>query len=320
MNRRLALVIGIAIVVILTVGIVSMPLNVIPLITYGNPDLWEETNDVQLSEGDVLNVRDGDTLCAWLVDDPDTQHKPTDLLDEWTVTLRRADTDAWIENAGDSSKVGELYPSVVGESIRWWFNLESCLEGTFDYVVFWFAMIGDTEVEARGYSFAFAVVNEEPPVYDDAEFVTEPATQLNYTVGQLAAYATWKVHYDGAYTASVTVDGTEDWTESNIASTGDELIIYTVNTTVAGTQSIVLTITPDVADNPPLVSDTVTVTIAGDGNDDTDTTTTTTTTTDTTTTTPTTTTEPPPPEELEYLWVYLLIAIVVIAVVVKVAK
>jgi len=314
MNRRFALVLGIAAISVLIIGLYGglLSFGVLPLTNYGVPDLWEETKDVQMSAGDTLSVQDGDTLCAWLRDDTETQHKPTDL--DWTVTLRLADTDAWVEDGGDASKVGELYPSVVGDSIRWWFNLESCHEGTFDYVVFWFAMIGDTEVEARGYSFTFSIVNTEESVYDDAEFVTEPDTELNFAVGQLAAYATWKVRYDGGYTASVTVDGTEDWTESNKASTGDELIIYTVNTTVVGTQSIILTITPDVSGNPPLVSDTVMVTIAesnGNGDDDTDTT--------TTTTTDTTTTEPPPPEP-DYLWVYLLIGVVVIAIVIKVAK
>ncbi len=316
MNRRTILIIVIAATALLIIGYTALPLAMLPLTNYGDPVLYNETTDTLMSAGDVLNVQDGDTLVAWLVDDTATQHKPTDL--DWTVTLRRADTDAWIEDGGDASKVGELYPSVVGDSVRWWFNLESCLEGTFDYVVFWFAMIGDTEVDAGGYSQSFAVVNTAPPVYDDAVFVTEPADVMICAAGQLAVYATWKVDYDGSFTASVAVDGVEDWTQTYAVAAGDDLVMYPVNTDVEGTQSIVLTVIPSSGDNPLLVSEAVTVTVVAAS------TTTPTTTTDTETTTTDTGTAPttePDGEEMEFpvVWVVLGV-IIVIAIVVKVAK
>ena len=252
----------IALLALVVVGILvgGSLLAVLDVSYYGYPDLWEETNDVQMSAGDVLNVQDGDTLVAWLRDELSDQHKPTDL--DWDVTLRLASTDEWVEDGGDASKIGEFYPSVVGDSMRWWFDLQSCLEGTHEYRVYWFAMIGDTEVDVDGYSFVFAVVNTKEPVYEDAVFVTEPDTELSYTVGQSAAHVTWVVGYDGPFTVSVTVDGEEDWSGTYIASSADDWVIYTIDTSVAGTQSVVLTVTPDGVDRPLLVSDTVMVTIA----------------------------------------------------------
>jgi len=292
-NKQRALLLSVLVIGLMLGGVFLVQ---IPLSTYGYPDLWEETNNVQMSAGDILNVQDGDTLVAWLIDDTSDQHKPTDL--DWTVTLRLTSDDSWIEDGGDASKIGEVYPSVVGNNMRWWFNLESCLEGSFSYRVYWFAMIGDSEVDAGGYSFAFTVENTEAPVYNDAEFVTEPDTAISYAEGQLGTYATWKVNYDGAFTASVTVDGTEDWTETFDVSSGDDMVMYPVDTSVVGTQSIVLTITPDNADNLPLVSDTVIVTIEEA-------------TTDTGTTTPdtgTTTPDPEPDEPTTDWMVYSMIA------------
>ena len=291
-------VLGIMFVIVLLLGSSALFVT-FDVSKYGDPVLYKEGVDVPMIEGDVLNVQSGDTLIAWLVDDPDTQRKPTTL--DWTVTLRLDDGSSygqWVEDAYGQ----EVYPA-DSDNIRWYFNLESCLEGTFSYYVYWFAMIGNTELDVGGSSITFSVVNTEEPVYSDAVWVTEPDTELEFSVGQTPASIIWKIAYNGSFTANIKVDGTEVWTDDYGASSGDEIFVHTIDTSVVGTQSIILTITPDVADNPPLVSDTVLVTITGDdGNgddgDDGDSTTTTTTPTTPTTDTDTDDDEPEPIEDL----------------------
>jgi hypothetical protein len=132
--------------------------------------------------------------------------------------------------------------------------------------------------------------------YDDVVIVNTPV-DVSFNVDESPASVTWTFSYDGPCSADVTLNGTWDEGETYSASTDDQIVIYTVDTSVAGIYEIVFTVTPDTAGNP-VVSDTVMVTVVE--------------LTDTTTTTTTGEPPPPPPEEPDYMFLAIGVAAVII--------
>lgn len=305
MNQRLALVAAVAIVIILFGGVTLLSFNitVYEATDYGDIALYNERlagqEGAEIDATTTLNVQDGDRIVAWLRWNPNKSHKPTD--ENFTTSLRLED-GTWIEDGRDR-KTTASNPPLLESSYKWWFDLDQCLQGTFTYYINYFVRI-DTMNIVTGDSFTFQITNAEESVYDDVVIIDSSGTNVTFDVDETLAHVSWLFSYDGPCTASLTLDGEEIDSQDYGRSGANRIYTHNVDTSVAVSYKLVLTVTPDTSANPPLVSDTVQVTVGEPS-----------TTTDTTT--PTTTTEPPPPD---YLWVYALIAIVVIAVVVKVAR
>jgi len=253
--------------------------TVYPAADYGNIALFNEATGASIDETSTLNVQDGDFIVAWLMDDPNTARQPDD---ENFKTYLYLEDGTWIE---DGAETYGTYPHIYVSSLRWWFDLDQCPQGTFTYYIRYYAYI-EPGVIVDEDSDTFQITNAAAPVYDDAEF-TEAPDDVGFGVDESPAYVSWKFDYDGPCVVDVTLDGTEVDSQTYEASSVDQIYTHLVDTSVAGTFVVEFTVTPDDYTNP-VISDSVTVTIAGD----TDTTTTDTTTTDTTTTdTDTTTTD-----------------------------
>jgi hypothetical protein len=307
MNRRLVLVILASAAVIVLLGVTLVGFVTVYLATdYGDIALYNERTLAEMDASTTLNVQDGDWMVAWLRWNPDYSHKPTD--EDFNTRLYRSD-GLWIEDGRNKS----LYPASPSDaiqcSIRWWFDLDQCPQGTFTYYVNYFAVIEPGVVVD---SDSFEITNSEAPVYDDAEITVRP-DDVGFGHDESGTYVQWGFSYDGPCTAYVALDGAEVDSQTYEASGADQTFTYLIDTSVAGTFEVVFTVVPDDGGSPS-IADTVMVTIA-EPTVPTDTTTTDTTATDT----GTTTTEPQP-DEWEYLWVWVVIAVVAIALILKAAK
>lgn len=273
-NRKILVVVILASIIV-GVGL-TVPFGMIPAENYGNIVLYNERTDVEMDASTVLSVQDGDFISAQLQDDPATDKKPTERLNQWVVALFMVSESprVWIENGGSHA----VYPHISGNSLRWWFYLEACPEGTFEYEIEFFVDISET-TEIRGSSHTFLISNSEEPVYDDAEFVTTPDDGY-YGFGA-SAEVWWRFSYQGPCTVTVTLDDGIIESQDYVAGSGEIPYLYTIDTTDSGSHTIIFTVTPESDANSP-ISDTMMVTVGEQP--------TTPTTTDTTTTTTTTTT------------------------------
>lgn len=110
-------------------------------------------------------------------------------------------------------------------------------------------------------------------VYDDAVIKVKPAdVSFDFDVDESVAHVIWMFSYDGPCIADVRLaDGTEVDSQTYIASTNDKMFDYIVDTSVAGTYELILTVIPDDYNNIPVV-DSVTVTVEASTTTPTDTT------------------------------------------------
>lgn len=82
--------IGIAIVIVAILGIsyfggMARMVSVYLVTDYGDVRLYQSATDTEISNGDLLNVQNGDYITVWLLDDVSTSRKPID--EDFNVAL-----------------------------------------------------------------------------------------------------------------------------------------------------------------------------------------------------------------------------------------
>ena len=249
-NKIGAVIIIVAILGVAYFGGLVGQVSVYPTSDYGDMHLYQSATDIEIGTGDLLNVQNGDYVTVWLLDDLATSRKPTDEDFAAALYLITNTGSTWIADGTDRG--------IYGYSFNWLISLESCLQGTYEYFVKYFARIGPDAV-VKGESIIFQVVNTQLPTYDDADITIKP-DDVTFGLGQSPAYVEWRFSYDGPCVVDVTLNGVEVDSQAYEASGSDQIFMYIVDTGVAGTYTIIFTVTPDNPNNPS-VSDTVRVII-----------------------------------------------------------
>jgi len=294
MNRKLALVVAVVAIALLTLGVVLIPFG--PPAEYDVNDYGTVHLMISPSTGEDLGP--GDTI-------PDGKQ----LSVRWDATVKTGVMTAQLYTVGGTYLQTGTYLKIGDYQHCWGFTLDTIPLGTTEvYVAFSGQYTPD--IPWVGSSYHIFVVSTKDPK-DTVVVFTDEQEDTSGAGGELITLRWWFV-CEGAATGVITVDDVPETPRTITASSGEQPFTYSFQEYTEGDYTVKLTITPEYGDEASSSCE-VTVTTT------TTPTTTTTTTTDTTTTTPTTTTEPPP-EEWEYLWIYALVAVVIIAIILWVKR